>query len=173
MLDLEHIPAFLLDRAIHRMTEFRKDIDVEIMRMRREKLRRDWKDRHARRMDKIAADLIQRGQTDTEQAVMWLMEQGHREKYAREILSAMQTRIERQKKAAREVEIFRRWNIGKEKKTALAREFGLSRATVERICSRMLKNGEGLSKNFRLAASTVPQRRIPVVKKPDKKKSPA
>lgn len=56
--------------------------------------------------------------------------------------------VEREKKASREVEIFRRVWVGKEKKTALAREFGLSRATVERICNKMaLKTRYGLEKS--------------------------
>jgi transposase-like protein len=76
------------------------------------------------------------------------MEHGHSWKYAGHVLSAMQARIEAQKKAAREVEIFRRWIEGGEKKAALAREFGLSRSTVERICRRLLENGDGLQKIY-------------------------
>jgi len=150
-MDFEQVPAFLLERAIVSLERLRDQVDSEISSLRGEQNARDWQRRHRQHMRKITADLIKTGITDETQARAWLQERGHSWKYAGEILSAMQTRIESQKKAAREVEIFRRWNIGKEKKTALAREFGLSRATVERICRRMSENGEGLQRTFNLA----------------------
>ncbi len=147
---LENVPGFMLDRAINALEAARDKIDHEISQLRTEKNGRDWKRRKRRQTERITRDLIERGMTDENQARIWLMENGHSWKYAGEILSAMQTRIEAEKKAAREVEIFRRWNIGKEKKTALAREFGLSRSSIERIC-RKYAESDGLKAIFAAA----------------------
>lgn len=153
--DFEDLPGFMLERAIAALERLREQIDHEIALLRREQSARDWTARHKARTEKITADLIRCGETDEPQALDWLMEQGHSPKYAREILSAMRKRIEAEKKAAREVEIFRRWSIGKERKTSLAREFGLSRSTVERICAKYAKN-DGLRQFFKLASKKAP-----------------
>ncbi len=151
-MQFDDVPAFLLDRAIKTLEKIRADVDAEIGILRREKSSRDWSARHRDHMHRITADLLRAGKTDETQARLWLAEQGHSWKYAGEILSTMRTRIEGEKKAAREVEIFRRWNVGGEKKTALAREFGLSRASVERICKR-LSESDGLKKHFSYVAA--------------------
>jgi hypothetical protein len=148
MMDFNHVPAFLLERAIGSLERLRGQLDNEISLLRHEQNARDWQSRRRQHMQKITHDLITKGSTDEHQAIAWLCEQGHRPEYARQILSTMQTRIESEKKAAREVEIFWRWNHRKEKKAALAREYGLSRATVERICRKLAANGEGLKKIF-------------------------
>lgn len=150
MTDFDNVPAFLLDRAILSLERLRDQVDKEISDLRSEISARDWHERRRQQVRKITRDLVQRGMTDENQAIAWLCEQGHTPEYANQIFSSMQNRIEAEKKAAREVEIFRRWNIGREKKTALAREFGLSRSTVERICRRYAEN-DGLKKIFAAA----------------------
>lgn len=149
-MQFENVPAFMLDRAIGALERLKNQVDQEISILRQEQHARQWHNRRREHKSKIIRDLIRQGHTDENQARIWLTEQGHSWKYSGEILDAFKDTIKRQKKAATEVEIFRRWNIGKEKKTALAREFGVSRATVERICKKLSENGDGLKIMFNL-----------------------
>ncbi len=153
MTDFNDVPAFLLDRAINALERLRGDLEHEIAELKRQQFGRDWKARQRRQIQSIKRDLLMKGFTDEDQARIWLTEQGHDWKYAGAILETWRDSIERQKKAARDVEIFRRWIIGKEKKAALAREFGVSRATVERICRKHADN-DGLRKVFAMAKKT-------------------
>lgn len=151
MSDFHEVPGFLLDRAISALEAVRQQIDSDLSTLRMEKTGRTWHERRRRQKQQITADLIRNGMTDENQARTWLTEQGHSWKYAGEILSAMRKRVDDSRKAAREVEIFRRWWYCKEKKAALAREFEVSRATVERICKKLSENESGLKEIFNLS----------------------
>lgn len=148
--DFSEVPAFLIDRAINVLERMQDDLDREIRAMKREKEARLWRTRQKKKIQSVLNDLQRKGITDENQAKIWLTEHGHDWKHASDVLDAMKKTIEKQKRDAVEAEIFRRWIVGKEKKTALAAEFGLSRATVERICRHLMKNGKGLQKNFEL-----------------------
>jgi predicted transcriptional regulator len=149
-MQFDNVPAFMIDRAIGALERLKNQVDQEISFLRKEQIARSWQARRRDHMRKITHDLIKKNFTDENQARVWLTEQGHSWKYSGEILDALKDTIKRQKKAATEIEIFRRWNVGKEKKTALAREFGLSRATVERICKKLSENGDGLKIMFNI-----------------------
>jgi hypothetical protein len=166
MIDFDSIPEFMLDHAIAVLEKLRNDIETEISSLRQEKNGRDWTRRRKRQMNKILQEMMMHDLPYENAARIALCEQGHSWKYAGEILDAFRTRMERQKKAARELEIFRRWHVGKEKKTALAREYGLSRSTVERLCKKLSLGAVGLEKSYALHAKITnkkPAQKLPIV----------
>ena len=130
-----NVPAFLIDRAIECLEDFKLKIDEEIAQLEAQKSKRDWHRRHRRQIDQIKSDIMA-DTLDEFEAVQTIAMQGHRPAYAAEILTAFKTAARSRQIADRDAEIFRRAQVSKESRTALAVEFGLSRSQVHRIIQK-------------------------------------
>ncbi|MCP4355734.1 MAG: hypothetical protein GY793_08935 [Proteobacteria bacterium] len=160
MIDFDNVPAFMLDRAIIALEKLRDNINSEISSLHQEKRGRDLRRRKKRQIDEILQDIMINDYPDENSARIIFCEQGHSWKYSEEIFRAFKKQITAQKKAAKELEIFRRWYTGKEKKAALAREHGLSRATVGRICKKLSIGATGLKGNYKIYRALTNKRKV-------------
>jgi hypothetical protein len=166
MFSFREIPDFMIDRAIDSLQKLKNDVNSELSYLRRQKATRESNRIHEKNLKKIARALAETGDVDDNQARHWLNAQGHNWNYAGEIIKAKKDHVKHQKKAATELEIFRRWIIVGDKKTDLALEFGVSRATVERICKKQAEN-DGLQRLVEI------WRQAPKTKNLKKKKEPS